>query len=163
VHRGKTIVLRGQPNARDAQRRRQTSEHPFDGLAELSRALGTSSSSEEEAVPVATGFREQITEPPHPRDRQMDGRAKAFPPSLHRRFSLRMAGLATVACRPIRRPRPWTSRRYPPGHLGTGLTLAPISQPSLSKSKARPDGSPAGQKGSKTSSNREFPEKSFGL
>jgi hypothetical protein len=27
----------------------------------------------------------------------MDGRAKAFPPSLHRRFSLRMAGLATGA------------------------------------------------------------------
>jgi hypothetical protein len=163
VNRGKTIVLRGQPNVRDAQRRRQTSEHPFDGLAESSRALGTSSSSEEEAVPVATGFREQITEPPHPRDRQMDGRAKAFPPSLHRRFSLRMAGLATVACRPIRRPRPWTSRRYPPGHLGTGLTLAPISQPTQSESQARPSGSPCGPERLKTRSERACPRKILGF
>jgi len=118
VHQGNPLVSRGQPNVRDAQRHRQTSEHPFDGPAESPQALGTSSSSEEEAFPVATGFRDQITEPPHPRDRQMDGRAKAFQPSLRRRRSLRMPGLAAVASGLIRRHRPWTSCECPPGHFG---------------------------------------------
>jgi hypothetical protein len=118
VHQGNPLVSRGQPNVRDAQRHRQTSEHPFHGPAESPQALGTSSSSEEEAFPVATGFRDQITEPPHPRDRQMDGRAKAFQPSLHRRRSLRMPGLAAVASGLIRRHRPWTSCECPLGHFG---------------------------------------------
>jgi hypothetical protein len=148
---------------RDAQRRRQTSEHPFDGLAESSRALGTSSSSEEEAVPVATGFRDQITEPPHPRDRQMDGRAKAFSPSLHRRVSLRMPDLATVACRPIRRPRPWTSRRYPPGHLGDGPNFGPDQPAKAIEIASCPKWEPLRARTAQNTLTTSVSEKIFGL
>ena len=118
VHRGKAIVLRGRPNVGEAQRHGPTSEHRFDGPAESPQALGTSSSSDEEAVPVATGFRERITEPPHPRDRQMDDKAKAFQPPPRRRLSLRMPASAAGRKGPIRRHDRMIPRGCPHGQLG---------------------------------------------
>lgn len=88
---------------------------------ESPQALGTSSSSDVEGAPVATGFRDHITEQPPPRDRQRDRRAGTFQPSLHRRWSLRMPVLAERGCGPTRRRCPATSLGLPMGQLGESV------------------------------------------